>query len=527
MKKWIGFFVLVIVALVVGGYYEMGSITESTLQKNIGMLNQSSSMSVKLTNYQRGWYTSEAQVDLNFHVPAYASKDDKGQSITMAAEDYKVNMPITIYHGPIIFANAKLRFGLGYAYSRLNIPLPSIKKFAEFLDKTSTMPLLELSLFVDYMNNSQVQLAVPNFKLIEKDARSEFDWYGMTSHAVVSSHLKHLKGGLDLDGARFVKMSTILNLGKVNTDYDLRSTDNGLYLGEASLSMPSLELTDGAKVVFKLKDLKAQSNNDVQDGLFKAQFDASLNQIAVQDKTYGPAVVSVAIKNLDAQVLADINAQANKLQQGSDADRQRAFLTVLPSLPKLFGQGALFEVSKLSLQMPQGAITGSLLISLPKGDAGNPFQLLQKVQGHGNLKIPAEVFKMVITTSVKQKLLAAAAASAATPSTPTVANSSKDAANGQAVSSSTAAQNAAPASATSNTASITKAAPPAVNNQNATPVVADLEQQTQLQAEQKITALLQAGLLSVQDNNYVIDVNLAEGQLTVNGKPFTPAMVDF
>ncbi len=57
--------------------------------------------------------------------------------------------------------------------------------------------------------------------------------------------------------------------------------------------------------------------------------------------------------------------------------------------------------------------------------------------------------------------------------------------------------------------------------------VAEIEQQAIAQAEQKLATMLKTGLITSQDNNYVIEINLTQGQLSVNGKPFTTEMTQF
>ena len=56
---------------------------------------------------------------------------------------------------------------------------------------------------------------------------------------------------------------------------------------------------------------------------------------------------------------------------------------------------------------------------------------------------------------------------------------------------------------------------------------ADVELQATEQTDRKLSTLVQAGLLSVQGTEYVIELNLQQGQLSVNGKPFNPAMMQF
>lgn len=522
--------VVIVAALVLGGYYGMGLVTERTLKKNVDVINQSNGLFVDIEQYDRGWFTSTAVLNWRLHIPERLVKDQNGQSTTVPAQDHKIQMPLTIYHGPIIYTGTGVRFGLGFASSELSLPPMYLQKFSNLFTSASDQPKLRLSIFVNYLNNSRLHIGLPAFKLIAKQGGDQFDWYGMDTDFSVSSNLKNIDGSVNIDGASLIKNKMKAMLGKVSSDYDFHQTDTGLYLGEASISLPSFVVTENDQKVFELEQFSLSSKSDVEGGLFSSYFSSSLNKVTARNKLYGPATLEMSIKNLDADVLAAINEQANKMQQGStDSERQQALFALLPQLPKLFSKGAQFEISKLSLTMPEGAVEGDMQVSLPKGDAGNPFQLLQKVQGHGTLKIPAQVLKDFVVISLKQKLISQPALQQAMVQQ----MHNNDPAQTAAAATPEQAQAAqVPAGASTPAASPTEpqdnAPADQVNQDQAKPMtVADIEQQAQAQADQKLSTLVQTGLLSLQGSEYVIEVSFMQGQLSINGKPFNPAMLQF
>lgn len=536
MKKLIGL-VVIVAALVLGGYYGMGLVTERTLKRNVDVINQSNGLFVDIEQYNRGWFTSTAILDWRLHIPERIVKDKNGQSTTLPAQDHKIQMPITIYHGPVIITDTGVRFGLGYAHSDLTMPLNYANKFADLYTSDSSQPKLRLSLFVNYLNNSRLHIELPEFKLIAKEGGSRFEWFGMDSDFSVSSNLKNIDGNVTIDGVSLLKNKIKAVLGKVTSNYVLNQTTTGLYLGEADFSVPSVDVTENDQNIFKVEQFSARSNSNIDGGLFNSHFKTSVEKLNARGKTYGPALLEMSLKNLDAQILAIINEQVSKMQQGSDTERQQALFALLPQLPKLFSKGAQFEISKLSFVMPEGAVEGDVLVSLPKGDAGNPFQLLQKIQGHGKLKFPAAVLKEFLMISIKQKL---------------ISNPPLQQAMLQQIQNNTAAQQQAvvpvePAKTTGATTSTTTTSTTETVSTAATPVqaptapgasvavqdpskvmtIADIDKQAEIQAEQKLSTLQQTGVLTLQGNEYVVEVNLQQGQLTVNGKPFNSTMLQF
>lgn len=515
MKKIIGL-VVVLAALVLGSYYGTGLVTERTIKKNIDVINQSNGLFAEIEQYNRGWFTSNAVLNWRLHLPPRMSKDEAGQPITIPAKDYAIKMPLTIYHGPIIVANDGVKFGLGYAHTDITMPPAYDEKFTNLFTPESTKPQLSLNLFVNYLNNSRLHVGLPSFKLISKQNGDQFEWLGMDSHVSISSNLDNIDGGITIDGATLNKQQLKATLSKLTTDYDLHQTEAGLYLGNANLTLPSFVVTQNNQKIFDLETFDVQSSSDVNGDLFNTHFKTSLAKVFAHGKTYGPAVFEMSVKNLDAQVLAEINNKLNTIQQSAaDTARQQALLALLPDLPRLFSKGAQFEVSKLSFVMPEGEMQGNLLVSLPKGDAGNPFQLIQKVQGHGKLKIPASVLKELMVTSAKQKLIA---------QQPTLQQ-----AMAQQLSADPAAKTevATETKTTVDPATTTKTTTVITTEQPKPLTVAEIEQQAITQVDQKLTTMTQTGLVTLQGNEYIIEVTLAQGQLSINGKPFNSAMLQF
>jgi len=499
MKKFAGL-VVVLAALVLGGYYAMGVATEHTLRKNLASVNQSNGLVVDIAEYNRGWFKSNALLNWTLHVPARVNKTADGQSQALPAQDYKMQMPVTVYHGPVIFANDGVHFGLGYGKTNLTLPPEYSDKFKQKFTDDSTQPHVDLSLFVNYLNNSQVEMAVPEFKLTAKEGGAHFEWLGMDSKMDVSSSGDKVEGDLDINGMQITKDDTTAVIGQVDTEYKLHKTDGNYYIGDAGITLPSVVVKNKDKQLFELNDFTANSSSNIEDGLFSSHFQSSVDKIIAHDKTYGPGNLEMSVRNLDASVWAQVNHLVSQMQQGTDAEKQQALLALLPELPKLFSKGAEFEISELSFGMPEGTFEGNLMLSLPAGQFSNPFELVQKIKGSGKLKIPAEVLRQALDASNRTKL--ATQQQAATTETPA----------------------AVPVDSTTAAAPVPAATTPAAAPAVTTP---EMAQQITSQTTQQLTNLVQSGLLVQQGSDYTIDLSLDNGQLVINGKPFNPTMLKF
>ena len=481
MKKLAGL-VVVLAALILGSYYGMGIATERTLKKNIAMIDQSNGVFVEVEQYHRGFCRSTALLNWRMQIPARVMKNQEGVDVTMPAQEYKMQVPLDIYHGPIMFVDSKPKFGLGYARSHVTLIQPYIDQFAKAYTATSIAPVLNLSIFVNYFNKSMLDLNIPTFKLVSKEGNNQVEWLGMTSDTMISSDRNQVRGHVTIDGINFQKEKVSIVLGKVMSDFDLHRTSLDLYLGDGNVLLPSLVIMQDDQKALEVQQLDVHSNSNIQDGLLSTHAKITLDKLLSDGKMYGPVLLDASINNLDAEVFAKINRQANELKQ---TDNQNAlFMLIMPELPKLLGKGAKLEISELSVNMPEGIIKGNLQVSLPAERTDNPFQLIQKIKGDGKLVFSEAILKQLMNDSVKQSL----------QNKPVEMPSAAPAPDAAVV---------APVQAADDSEVIAK------------------------QVNDKLANMVQSGLLSVQGSDYVIAVKVTDGKFEINGKPFNSSMMGF
>jgi uncharacterized protein YdgA (DUF945 family) len=511
MKKMAGL-VVILAVLVLGSYFGMGIVTERTLKRSVAMVGHTTpGLSVDLSDYNRRWFEASAAVKVKIHIPEKTVTNTDGKFESIAAQEFTLDVPLSIKHGPIMYTHSGVLFGLGSAHTKLNLPKEAVDRFNQYFAADSTHPYLNLSVFVNYLNQSRFQFKIPTFKLILKEG-GEVTWQGMDGTMHVSSDLKQFDGRSKLDGIRFIKDQVTAEINAFTTDYLLKKTNDGLYLGQAGFAVDAIKAAKQGQALFDLAQLKVRTDSAVSNNLFESSFKTSFDKILLETKQYGPGLFEMSIKNLDAKVLANINTEVNNLQNASVPDRQRMLFAMLPELPKLFAQGAEFEISTLKLTVPDGDIDGHLRVALPKTENVNPLQILQKVEGDGKIQVPTAVVKQLLIMSLLQKA--------------TVETSPQGQMNPQLTQSKPADTQTTPQPATENQTSQPVNTATVSPDTQTKPLEIQMQQAT-TDAETKLAALIQANLLVEQGKNYVIELHLAEGKFTVNGRPFDPNAFKF
>lgn len=472
MKKTLGIIALLI-ALLLAGYFATGLITEHTLKSNLKTLNQANGFSVDLVGYHRGFFSSKADVTWHMQMPQQSTQDDTGHAVVVPPKVYSFDMPLVIYHGPILFESKQIRFGLGAAHGELALPDAFSKEFEENFSAPSTRPTLKLKLFVNYLNKMRLEFELPAFQLISKQHQDHFEWLGMHSDLHFSPESTRFTGAFHLEGLRLVGEKFRVILNQLKSTCDIHKAKNALFLGNADLYLPVLQVSHQQQVEFDLKALELSSKSALRGKLFDSSFHAGFTSLLSNRKTYGPGELDVAVKNLNADVLATLNKNINQLQHASTTggQTQQLLLSLLPELPKLFTEGAIFEITTLKLGLPEGPLDGTMHIAFPKLDA-SPMQIISKVAGEGRLSMPIAALKGLFIRSIKQELML-------------------------------------------------------THDETSSVTLAALDQQAVQHADQKLAHLIQVGALQTKGADYVIELKLSSGRLLVNGHPFYSGMLSF
>lgn len=512
MKKLIGL-LLIILVIILAGYYGMGYLTESTMKKSIVALNEKGTNGpmVKLQSYHRGWFTSQAVLDWTIYLPEHltpASETNPGD-----LKPHQVTVPVKIWHGPFIFSSQGFKCGLGYAHAQVEMPSSANKMFNEVFTADSTRPNLDLDLFINFFKQAFYKIKLLPMALKAQQGDAVFDWSGLTLTFNVSPDMNSLKGQNEL-GALIFRANNNTEQGEIApviNHYSLHRYKDNLYYGNADLLIPDVSLTKNNEKTFVIKKLELDSIIDIKNDLVNQDSKLLLKELFVQKRNYGPVKIELALRNLDANALISITNKLNQLQTEPSvfpamASSQK-LLVVLPDLPLLLSKGPEFEIKTLQFKLPEGELSGTLFLSLPQQDSSPLLGLVQKLQGRGEIHIPSVLLKQLFAETIKRKLLLPPPAAATDTEAANLSNKPTDA--------------------------VVVPAPDTVtaNNSDASLQAAaqaqDVQQQAVILADKRLESMMQSGLLTLENNAYTLRFTLDKGQLLVNGKPFQSEMIQF
>lgn len=474
MKKLTGFllFLIILLILLLGSYYATGYYAQKSIKNNIAFNdNRSDKVTLQLDKYHRGWFNSTASIIVHIKAPQRIVKDSNNAIKRIPASSYKFVIPLIIYHGPIIFSPQGVNIGLAYSYSKINMPEKMVDKYNQMFSKESTKPYIIYSALISFFMNTEEEIDIPKFKAISQDG--SFSWKGLN----ISNERLAKDDKIDMEftgeGFKFKHDKVVSTMDSFSGELDFHRK-MGIWLGEAEFKLPLLEISDGQKIVFKAEDFEVEHDSAIDDGLFNSSMDMSVGKIIMDDKTYGPGVFELSIKNIDAIALAKIN---QKVSANKGLSSNSLLFSVLPQLPELLDKGAILELNKFSFELPDGKIHGDLIISLPEQARTNFMQLITKLKGHGKFAAPREVIVAFLNESAKRKLA----------KQPALRQALLD------------------------------------DAQSRGEVIVDPQQMSHIVANKQLAKLIELNVLQKQGHNYVLKFKIENGRFFVNGQPFNKA----
>lgn len=498
MKKWLSllsvFVVLVIVLL--AGYYAMGVGTEITLKRNITLLNRSNgqsnnSVAVAIESYQRGWFRSHATLKWTLTVPDPSSEDLLHRTVMTPHKVYTFEVPLDIYHGPLMWVDSKLLFGFGYAKTHMGLPAGYEKELDTVYNFKPKKLTYDINILVSFLNKTTIQLKVPNYKLLAKKGNDYFQWLGLETAIEVSGDKQRLQGDLALDGFSWFKNGIQGSLGAVTGEYDIHKELGCLYIGKAQISLPSLVVSKQDQEILHITNAQLSSKSDIQKGLFNSSISASVSNLAWADNVYSNGALDLSFENFDADVLAAINRKLNETQRISQSG-QSIIWSLLPDLPALLTKGAQLNMSNFTFTMPDGHVKADATLSLPNEVMTNPFQLLQKINGMSHLRVSPSVITNWMQTMMRNTVQI---------------KMQKQILNQAAIQAQAAA------------GGIIQDQPlPSLDN-------AAIENQVTAKVAEKMHEWTDSGVLVQDGEDYLIVFKLINGKLFINGHPFSPALL--
>ncbi len=504
MRKGLSVLILVLLIAFAGSYYYYGGVVEREFKQSVDQFNTAMraqmqggpTMTFAIDRYSRGFMSSTA--DLNISMDMNTGSVSQRAAFKMPRMSYPLKFKIS--HGPFIFSQMKL--GQGYAEARVVVPEKYKGMAKMMLNEESTLPELVISVFMNFNKSDRLSVNIPPFKVVPRGNQGQLDWRGLESVYDVSEDQNKLTGYTLMKGLTVDSPQVQGEMGELKMDYDLNRSSHGLWVGKATVDFPSLDISAGSQKIFQLEGFNMKSDTNINTGDLNINFVTTLAKIVVKGTDYGPGAVEFAFKKLDAQTFVDLQKRMQSMNRPglSPHQKQQMMMTLMPDMLKLFAKGAKFELTRFSVKLPQGTIAANGHVSVPPNTrVDSPVKLAGKLKASVHLKVPSSIVKSMLLKRVertlrRKQMLKQMNASHSSETPP-------------------------PDDLSSDSASAESQPKPEVLTPEQLKSLAQKKTTTQLDK------LVEHKVIIKEGADYKIDISFDQGQLLVNGKPFSPDLL--
>jgi len=390
MKRFIALFV-VLGAVLMAAPGIIGFQVETYYQ---GLMQQLAKGGAELVSqdYQRAWFGAESRTGFLVRIPAGADR--------RKTETLSFSLVSHIVHGPLTAD------GL-----RLADIQSDIRMEGEALLPPDYAAVIRTLIGIDGRGSTRIDLPAseipasgqrPAIRFSDVEGEMHFDAAFEqvdARFALPALHLTQQDGQLlEIEGMQF--------------DSHSRKDVSGLMLGGGRFEIGRIGLRDQqTDTRLAIRQLAIDAESNASGTAVAASVRYQLERVEVNEAVYGPVDIQLGVGNLPPQALLQVQQAVEEInaQQLSDEKKGMALLNVLMgNAPALLKGDPVVTIDKLSIQTPDGLVTGKLSVQsvgLELKEIGNAPAVLNKLVADASLRMPKRLFMLMVRQKVEADLL--------------------------------------------------------------------------------------------------------------------------
>lgn len=383
MKKWFYTFIIILIilaAIILIPPYFMGK----QVQKTMASIPSSDSFKLAITEYRRGWFSSDVTLKMMIKNPngldlvKIAGGDESSQYLQITVNEH-------IIHGPLIFTPSR-HIMLGQAYI-----IGSINE-ADMSAKNATLITL------DGRIDTTLLAQQIHFKQLRNNILTSSQ--DVLAHLRFKPNLNEIRGVVKIASVSVATVDMKQVFQGIKSTFNLKRSDAGIFVGRRELTLDHFTSDQGNNHV-EAQNLALMSTSDDKKGKISSHIKGQLDKILINNNSYGPHVLDVYLNDMDANALFAISREAIMVSTQNNLAAQIARSLQLARynqlLWNLFSKGMQVDLKKLNIATQWGNIDAVAVFNfqpLP-GEGGNPIAILQKFKGNLQLVLPQAFVKEI------------------------------------------------------------------------------------------------------------------------------------
>lgn len=381
MKKLL-IVIIVLIVIAVATPFFIGNTAEKDFRKLYSDMNVGPSISFEVTDYNKGWFNSTAEVEVSINLEEFQGKP---------VQRLIASLQHNIQHGPVLSQTRGMGIGILDVDMKIEVPADLTENPDELNDILNNVVTFATRVGMDgsvdtIMDINEYQYTKDGNELNIKPGQMEFvvnnnqdltvagEWTGMNIKA---------------RGRDAMLMGTMTVSAELAPLDKQQFAMSGLFTGSTSVEMSEMVIYgENPMQALKLTNIAMTSENTIADEAMSVKVDMGVDSLDFFGMVFTDFVFKQELNSLNIPALQKINTMANQINTGqmNEAEMtilQEAVMELLENQPEVI-------ISKLGLTTDQGEITTNAKVSINSQliDENNPESLVNAMEMSATGAIP-------------------------------------------------------------------------------------------------------------------------------------------
>ena len=413
----IGMLAIILVVVLALLPFGMGFIVQNKFKSVLNQwVAQEAGVRAELLNYQRGFWSSTAEVMLSIA--------DEEQELTTSTHQVWAHLLLknSIKHGPVLWSRGKegVRLSLGWALIQSQILKAVDNGYADksgIFDGYFTINA-NMDTWLKFSNGLHTLVKANHFAL-EMPGRPQVYVNKATLNLDYAKHFTSQQATLHFLQLQLNNNDYETNFNDVSLQGSWEKTPYDFFTGHSAIDIANVITNKNKQQLNVLEKIHLDAMQQLKDKYLNAYIDLSIAHGKFDSQSYGPFYNRIEFNNISAPVLQQLQQQVKIISHSALPEQQKNIqvMSLIPLVPKLVAHGASVEIKAFDLRVPEGQISIQGYARIAKDKAQQPvaaiMQLLPKLTADVTVRLPKSLVKEILTKNLLKRVLAQHAAQAA------------------------------------------------------------------------------------------------------------------
>tara|TARA_R110000868_G_scaffold8205_6_gene42696 strand:- start:9744 stop:11249 length:1506 start_codon:yes stop_codon:yes gene_type:complete len=338
---------LLIVACIVCVPYYYGGQFEKRVKFMAKNASAISGDKFRLVSYQRGWYESLAEFNVqlnNTEAPKYGDYNTP----------YDLRVEMVIHHGPYVTAmktngDTYLTFGQGVIQYNAWLEKNGQNFLKEFYGKK---PVASGNIDIKFSGNTVTDFMINPINV--DNAKQRVTWQGLHVDAKFDPK-KYVHMRMHSTPFLASRGTDLLSVGEVNAELSHQKSIADFWLGNDNIDVANIEIKQGGDELVALANATFTKQTQAVGANINAKARLAIPSLSIKGKPYSPIIMQTVSKDANAMLLRQMVNIAQATQTATPKQQAAALGQLLEVTKSLFANGFTLK-HMLSANTPEGDV---------------------------------------------------------------------------------------------------------------------------------------------------------------------------